>query len=149
MFLLIGNNSLIQSFAGAFWWTKQAPQYTISRSSKDTTLSTHKTGLGSVAQPEWHTQGCFKQKNHQFSSKVDVTTIRTPVFIFHFSCFFLNIPALFVFQFILWVNCMKIQEHVCYRVQQKDRGQLLGSFLPLPCCGKVPFAVSAAVDFIF
>lgn len=130
MFLLIGNNSLIQSFAGAFWWTKQAPQYTISRSSKDTTLSTHKTGLGSMAQPEWHTQGCFKQKNHQFSSKVDVTTIRTPVFIFHFPVFFFSEYSCIVSFSVYFVSELRENTGTCMLQGTGEKQRTTFRFLP-------------------
>lgn len=132
MFLLIRNNSLIKSFAGAFWWTKLSPQYMISRSSKDTTLSTHMTGLGTGAQLEWHTHKDVLSKNPQFSSKIDVIAIRTPVFMFHFSgfFFFLSIPALFAFQFISWVN-------VCEGTGERHR-TTFGSLLTFPLLWQGP-----------
>lgn len=94
----------------------------------------------------WHnwndTHKDVLSKNHQFSPKIDVIAIRTPVFMFHFSGFFFWV-------FLHFLLFSLFYEWMCVKVQEKDTGQLLGLFLPLTCCGKVCLAVSAALYFIF
>lgn len=85
----------------------------------------------------WHNwndthKDVLSKKNHQFSSKIDVTTIRTPVFIFHFPVvFWIFLHCLLFSLFYEWIVWKYRNMSVTgYRRKTEDNSWVPSSLCP-------------------